>query len=63
MRDNNRTPTDVCGEASCSLDLLILREVLNSLMVTFFLFRGYSDSVLLGVDLDIGSISGALSGN
>ena len=48
---------------SCSLDLLILMEVLNSLMVTFFLFPGYFDSVLLGVDLDLGSISGALSGN
>ena len=28
-----------------------------------FLFRSYFDSVLLGVDLDIGSISGALSEN
>ena len=29
-------------------------------MVTFFLFPGYFDSVLLGVDLDLGSVSGAL---
>ena len=32
-------------------------------MVAFFLFPDYFDSVLLGVDLDLGSISGALSGN
>ena len=56
-------------KSNCFLDLFILRKVLNSLMVAFFVswlpLTPYAREAkrLLGVDLDLGSISAAPSNN
>ena len=53
---------------NCPIDLLILRKVLNSLMVTLFIsrllwLRTHVGQAPLSCDLDLDSISAALSGN